>query len=284
MTSLPPPSPTPTPSPESTGTGTTTCPSCNAEATGRFCSNCGGPLAGASCGACGAPLTPGARFCHRCGAPAQAGVTADGSKNASTLPWSVAAIALLALIAWVAGQRFSQPNAPDQTSAAAPAGTTPLAGATGGPTGGPTGGAQAPDISGFTPAEAAVRLYNRVMSAHEAGHADTVQMFAPMAISAYEMIGNLDADQRYDVGRIAAISGNENIARAQADTILSKNPNHLLGLILAANAAHLRKDATAEASYRAKFAAAVPTERPKQLPEYITHEADINIALDAKRP
>jgi hypothetical protein len=189
----------------------------------------------------------------------------------------VAGIAMLALVALVAGQRFTQSPPSEQAApSSASEGAAPFAGA--------TGNGQAPDISKFSPAEAAVRLYNRIMSAHENGHADTVQMFAPMAITAYEMIGNLDADQRYDVGRIAAISGNESVARAQADTILAKNPNHLLGLILAGNAAHMRKDAAAEASYRAKLVAAAPAEKAKQLPEYITHEADINIALDAKRP
>ena len=74
------------------------------------------------------------------------------------------------------------------------------------------------------------------------------------------------------------------MARAQADTILASNPKHLLGLILAANAARMRKDAAAERSYHDKFVAAVPTERTKQLPEYVTHENDITIALDAKRP
>ena len=39
-----------------------------------------------------------------------------------------------------------------------------------------------------------------------------------------------------------------------------------------------------ERAYRDKLVAAVPAERAKQLPEYITHENDITIALDAKRP
>ncbi|MGH7616212.1 MAG: hypothetical protein ACREPM_03195 [Gemmatimonadaceae bacterium] len=133
----------------------------------------------------------------------------------------------------------------------------------------------------MTPAEAAIRLYNRVMAAHEHGRADTVQMFAPMAIAAYEGLDSLDADARYDLGRIAAVSGNEPLARAQADTILSRQPTHLLGLILAANAAHMRKDAAAERSYHDKLVAAAPSERAKQMPEYIMHQNDITIALTA---
>jgi hypothetical protein len=141
-----------------------------------------------------------------------------------------------------------------------------------------------PDISNLTPAERAARLYNRVMSAHERGFRDTVQMFAPMAITAFQMIGSLDADQRYDLGRIAAVAGDANIAAAQADTILHQSQNHLLGLILAANAAHMRNDSAAERSFHQRLVAAAPAERAKSLPEYAAHESDISIALGAGRP
>ena len=248
------------------------CPACGTPATGKFCSNCAAPLAGATCASCAAPLTPGAKFCHRCGSPAGANAPSEVRTSSSALPWSVAGIALLALIALVASQRFS--------GSAADAGATAEGGAP--PAGERTG--QAPDISNLSPAEAAVRLYNRVMGQHERGRADSVRLFAPMAITAYQQLGPLDLDQRYDMGRIAAISGDEALARAEADTILAKHPNHLLGLILAANAAHLRKDSAGERAYRDKFIAAVPAERAKQLPEYITHENDITIALEAKRP
>jgi hypothetical protein len=257
-----------------------TCASCGKPATGKFCSNCGASLAGATCSACGASLTPGAKFCHRCGTPANAQATApdprDPRRFSAALPWGLAGIALVALIAMLAGQRFGQ--TPDNTAAAAPQTTAaaPFAGA--------TGNSQAPDISSMSPAEAAIRLYNRVMGAHERGRADSVQIFAPMAITAYQMLGNLDLDQRYDLGRIAAISGDQTLARAEADTILSQNPTHLLGLILAGNAAHMRKDIAAERTYRDKLVANAAAERAKQLPEYVTHENDITIALDAKRP
>ncbi|HEX8942305.1 MAG TPA: zinc ribbon domain-containing protein [Gemmatimonadaceae bacterium] len=259
---------------------TATCASCGKPATGKFCSNCGAPLAGATCAACGAALTPGAKFCHRCGTPASAHASAPSGGErgfSAALPWGLAAIAFVALVALLAGQRFGR--SPDNAAAGAPAGapgSAPFAGA--------TGNGQAPDISNMSPSEAAIRLYNRVMGAHERGRADSVQIFAPMAITAYQMLGNLDLDQRYDLGRIAAVSGDEPLARAEADTILSQNPTHLLGLILASNAAHMRKDTAAERAYRDKLAANAPAERAKQLPEYVTHENDITIALDAKRP
>ena len=74
------------------------------------------------------------------------------------------------------------------------------------------------------------------------------------------------------------------LARAEADTILAQHPNHLLGLILAANAAHMRHDLAAERRYYDELASAAPAERAKQLPEYAEHANDITIALDARRP
>jgi len=250
----------------------TRCPSCGAPATGKFCSNCAAPLAGATCLACNAPLSPGAKYCHRCGVRVGTEAPPIARTGTNVVPWSIAGISLLAVVAFIAAQRFSggapADTAPQQAGASAPTAAT----------------GQPPDISNLTPAEAAVRLYNRVMGQHERGRADSVQLFAPMAIAAYQQLGPLDLDQRYDVGRIAAVSGDESLARAEADTILSKNPNHLLGLILAANAARIRKDTAAERTYRDKFLAAATAERAKQLPEYITHENDIAIALEAKRP
>jgi hypothetical protein len=123
----------------------------------------------------------------------------DQRSFSTALPWGLAGIALVALVALVAGQHFGR--SPDDASASPPAGPTESA-----PFAGATGNSQAPDISSMTPADAAMRLYNRVMGAHERGRADSVQIFAPMAITAYQMLGNLDLDQRYDLGRIAAVA------------------------------------------------------------------------------
>ena len=136
----------------------------------------------------------------------------------------------------------------------------------------------------MSPTERAVRLYNRVMAAHERSATDTVQMFAPMAIAAYQMLGDLNSDQRYDLGRIAAVSGQAGLAKAQSDSILATQPNHLLGLILAEDAARMRHDDAAVRAYHAKLVAAAPAERAKQLPEYTEHANDITLALGQKLP
>jgi hypothetical protein len=121
------------------------------------------------------------------------------------------------------------------------------------------------------------------MALNERGKADSVRFFAPMAMQAYIMLGPLNADQHYDLGRIAAVSGDAAVARAQADTILAQQPKHLLGLLLAADAARLRGDQTAEASYMKQFVNAEPSERAKQLPEYQQHVAEIDNRLARAR-
>ena len=131
----------------------------------------------------------------------------------------------------------------------------------------------------MSPEERAERLYDRVMALNERGRVDSVRFFAPMAMQAYTMLGQLNADQRYDLGRIAAVSGDQETAKAQADSILSAQPQHLLGLLLAADAAGLRGDKAAQAGYLRRFTAAEPAERSKQLPEYQQHVAEIDARL-----
>lgn len=251
---------------------TTVCPSCKAQASGNFCSTCGAALAGAHCASCRAPLTPGAKYCHRCGTPVGAAgpAAATGAPNekgfGAALPWAVSAIALVALIALVAGQRFAGTR---QAGADASA-----AGAL--PEGGPV---RAPDISQMTPEERASRLFDRVMALSERGRKDSVAMFAPMAINAYLMLGTLGPDERYDLGRIAVVSGDQATARAQSDTILATHPTHLLGLLLGADAANMRGDAATERTYLRRFSQAAAAEKAKNLPEYQQHAAEIDSRL-----
>lgn len=221
---------------------------------------------------CRAALTPGAKFCHRCGTPAgarQAAARQSGFGNA--LPWAVAGIALLALIALAAGQRFARgpdtrdvPSAMDRSDAGQVAAS---------------GGARAPDISSLSPAQRAERLYDRIMGAAERGRVDSVRFFMPMALQAYESLGTLTVDQRYDLGRLAEVAGDANLATAQADTILRGQSRHLLGLVLASRAARLRGDDAASRRYLDQLASAERTERAKQLPEYLLHQNDIDLAL-----
>ena len=276
------------PPPDGTS-NTSRCPGCGAPATGRFCSSCGTALAGATCATCSASLTPGARFCHRCGTPAGAPSSARSRGLASALPWAVAALALVSLTALVVGQRFGargNPSAPtvEVLDGANMQGATPIAPP--GPLGGDaSAGAapRAPDISQLTPEQRAERLYDRIMTEHEAGRPDAVRSFLPMARAAYEMIGPLNLDQRYDLGRLGEVGGDTTLARAQADTILAARPTHLLGLILAARVARMQGSDARARALDARLLAAEPAERSAALPEYLLHRNDIDTALAAAR-
>jgi hypothetical protein len=115
------------------------------------------------------------------------------------------------------------------------------------------------------------------------GKTDSVLFFAPMAISAYQMLAPLDADRHYDLGRIAEAAGAIPLASAQADTILAAQPNHLLGLILAARVATLAGDSTARQSLERRLLAAESSELKRNLPEYGRHAEDIENALTEAR-
>ena len=142
---------------------------------------------------------------------------------------------------------------------------------------------RAPDISGLSPQERADRLYNRVMLLATQGKVDSVQFFAPMALTAYQMLSPLNADQRYDMGRIGEVAGALPLAKAQADTILRQDPNHLLGLILEARLATLAGDSIQLHSYERRLVAAQKTELATRKEEYIRHQDDITNALQQAR-
>lgn len=302
----------------SSDNSTIACARCGTPGSGRFCTECGAPLAGAPCAACGELLTPGSKFCHHCGATAGATAGAapsaaagrmassKGATLGSTLPWAVAGIAFLTLFAMLAGKGFNArrgstldapsnalPNpaldgggapftAGSNTAAdamgAAPFAGAPFAGAAG------AGGVRAPDISKMTPTEIADRLFNRIMELNDAGKRDSVAFFAPMAIQAYEMVEQqqghpFNADQRYDIGRIAEVAGALPMAKAQADTILQQHPDHLLGLLLAAQVAKQSGNSSAAQTYASRFAQVKPGELAKKLPEYSRHQREIDAGI-----
>lgn len=253
-----------------------TCPRCGEASTGRFCSGCGAPLRDVSCESCGHALVVGARFCNNCGAPVSpnsvGGAETQTPRSDSRLAQQIAIAAVIAFVAFIGGEFVGRRSAaPDLTVAqqaeGGGGGTTPLS------------ATAAPDISQLSPEERASRLFNRVMAYSEQGKVDSARFFAPMAIQAYLMIGPLDMHARYDVGTIAAAVGDVSVARAQADTILAAQPNHLLGLALAARVADQSGDAAAAAKFRRRLVAAAPAERAKGLKEYSEHARDLDDAL-----
>lgn len=222
------------------------------------------------CNECGTKLVADALFCHECGRSldgtrSAAAAPASGMSNA--LKWGFPAFAILALVALSALKSGSRGGASVPTDAT-PLGARPMA---------------APDISSMSPEEQADRLFNRVMRLSSEGKADSAAFFGTMAFGALEALEPLDAHRRYDMGLVALVMGDQSRAKAQADSILAQNRNHLLGLSLAARVADARKDAAAAATFRRRLLAAEPTERVRALPEYTDHAADVKTAVERAR-
>lgn len=217
-----------------------------------------------TCHACGAELAPTAKFCHKCGA--QVG-SAPATGWQAGLPWAVAGAALGALVTVVA-LRLGGPGSglrdagseTDDVSRISP----------------PASRSSPPDISQMSPEERATRLYNRVMTLHSQGKADSAEFFLPMAVQAYALLPALDVDARYHVGVLDLTGGNYAAARAQADTIRRQVPTHLFGFMLRARALELLGDqAGARRAYR-DFLKNETAERARQRPEYGDHKENLD--------
>jgi hypothetical protein len=192
----------------------------------------------------------------------------------------VAALAFLALFAMAAGRGFTtRPSSTVDGSQNA----LPQAGLDDRAASAEPEAVRAPDISSMSPQERADRLYNRVMTLATEGKVDSVQFFAPMALIAYRDLAPFNADERYDMGRIGEVAGALPFAKAQADSILLANPNHLLGLILEARLATITGDTTQLRAYERRLLAAEKRELANKREEYTRHQDDISNALSQAR-
>lgn len=228
------------------------CPSCQTEAAGAFCPACGAPLQGAHCSTCDAELVAGARFCTSCGAPVR--------PAPSHLPWYIAGAALIALIVALLYPALSDRAETSRGDVVAPAfAPNPMS-------------AAPPPLTG-TPREQADRLFNRVMTARESGDTAQASFFLPMAITAYEQMGELEADGLYHLGVLRLAAGKYSAAREAAEHILAGSADHLLGLALATDAAERAGERARAREYARRFLAAYERERGKRLPEYQDHAA-----------
>ncbi len=240
---------------------TTPCPNCGAPTSGNFCTECGTPVGRRRCRVCDADLSPGARFCHRCGAEDRPGVAPRREKTA----WYFAAVASLlavALVGYFLGRgNTPKPVVPDMENAGNAGGVT---------------SARAPDISQMTPRERFDRLFDRVMGAAERQATDTVTMFAPMAIGAYQQLPQVDDDARYHAAMIYLAVGEMAQAKALADTMLTDVPNNLLAYMVRGEAAERENDKAALAKAYQGFLTHVDAELKSGRQEYAQHRPVID--------
>jgi hypothetical protein len=245
------------------------CPNCGTRAQGAFCSSCGTALKGSRCRGCAEALAPGARFCTSCGTPVAAASSGAGLPGG----WLVGGFALVLLaifLAWSFGGREVRPG-PDGAPLAAWTGGTGAAPATG----------QGPLTGSMR--ENADRLFNRVLTAYEAGDTAQGAMFLPMAITAYNEAGTLDHDGLFHLSLLHGLAGEYPQARERAEQILGAAPNHILALAAAAQAALGAGDRAAAREHYARLVAAYDAERGKPLPEYLDHAGILPNYLEEAR-
>lgn len=262
------------------------CPACGETASGPYCAQCGARVGTTlTCASCGNPIPPGGRFCNQCGTAVGAAPAAvsgptpsrgsDAPRAASTVPWVVAGLALVALVVALVfprggGEEADSPTAPTAMQPA-PAGA------------GEFGDARSVDLASMTPRERADNLFNRVMQNVSAGDTTQAKFFMPMALAAYDEVPDLDADGHYHMAVLHMADGDPAAARARADSILASAPNHLFGLFTAAQAEQAMGNAAAARQLYARFNESYDAEMAVGRQEYGEHQAVLPMMQDEAR-
>lgn len=247
------------------------CTQCGAQARGRFCASCGASLENIACPGCGADIPPGTRFCTSCGSPARAGSGRAGGGGAtavappspgrgSDLGWWVAG-GLLTVILVAGSIMLFLGDSGAESATGDPGGTA-------GPGLGPTSNV---DLSSMTPRQAADRLFDRVMRAVESGNTEEATSFLPMAIQAYDLARPLDADGIFHLALLQAAGGDFSASLETAREGLEEDPEHLLILSAAAQAAQESGDVDAAQEYATLILDAWDREMALQREEYNIH-------------
>jgi hypothetical protein len=133
-----------------------------------------------------------------------------------------------------------------------------------------------PDISNMSPRERFNRLYNRIMTAAQAGDEATVSRFTPMALMAYAQLDTIDADARYHAALLKVHTGDVSAAQALADTILAQTPGHLFGYVIRGTVARFRKDDKSLTRAYRDFLQHYDRETKLNRPEYGEHQTSLN--------
>lgn len=217
-------------------------------------------MTGAQCAHCGAALSPAARFCNKCGEPVR--------ELPARLPWVIAGVAVVGLIAALVIPRLGSSSPAGSTTFNAPFVSQPSdSGATE-----PAGMGTPPPLTG-TPRQQADRLFNHIMTLKQSGNTQQVDFFLPMGIQAYEQAGTLDADGLYHLSLLQNLAGQSADALATAKQVLAKQPDHLLALAAAAEAATKQGDKTQADAFWTRFLASYNKQVADSLPEYKEHAA-----------
>ncbi|MCZ6916225.1 MAG: hypothetical protein O7I93_05575 [Gemmatimonadetes bacterium] len=151
------------------------------------------------------------------------------------------------------------------------------------PASGRVGQAATTDLSQLSPQEQAYRLFDRVMRAHEAGDAEEVSFFGPMAIQAHQLLGELDSDARYHLALLHSVSDTPGLALIQADSLDLEVPGHLFGAMLRGAIARMQGDSLRLREAHAGFLANYDEEMAVGRGEYQEHATSIEAFLEEAR-
>lgn len=144
-------------------------------------------------------------------------------------------------------------------------------GAQGGGQGMAPGGGTGVDLSSMTPREAADRLFNRVMTALGEGDTAEVDTFLPMALDAYAMVPDLDADGHFHVSLLQQAQGDYRGGMETAEIVLETEPDHLLARYAAGEAARNLGDTDRAREHFSHLLEVFDEEAARDLPEYQEH-------------
>jgi hypothetical protein len=246
------------------------CPQCGKPAAGNFCQHCGAAQGGRFCNKCGAKLDGGATFCNQCGAKAPHGsvaaplpsrrAAAAATVGGGNAPWWIAGVTMFGLIL-VVGWSVVRPQQ-QGTQGGAPAGSAE--GAVDPNSKGTT------DISQMSPREAADRLFDRVMRTVSAGDTAAALGFQPMAVQAFEMVGELDLDGMFHLALLQQLS-DPAAALATAKRMLESEPDHILALGMAGDAAAAMGDQAAALEHYQHLLRVYDVQFARNLVEYDGH-------------
>jgi hypothetical protein len=274
------------------------CPRCQADVEGRFCGFCGSALDERECPECSASVPAGHRFCSSCGSavedgnrsegqragagggvpagPARQGPIAPGQEGIPSDPvvapprkpdrrsWWIAGLAVAGAVAFLA-MPYVWTGWADQGNAE----RMPMGGPTAAPA--PPPGGTGVDLSSMTPREAADRLFNRVMTALGEGDRAEVESFLPMAIDAYRLVPELDADGHFHLSLLQQAAGDYEAGLATAERVLDTQPDHLLALYAAGEAARELGDRPRAEAHFSHLLQVFDDEAARDLPEYREH-------------
>lgn len=246
------------------------CPSCGAQASGRFCRQCGAGLSAEQrCARCGASRPDSARYCPSCGASSTASAGLTGNER---LRWFAAGGIVVALAAFGV---LALSRDPSFNTAAQQGGASPSPAQAPAP--------DMPDLASMTPRERFDRLFNRIMRSSETGDEASVGTFAPMALQAYGMLDTVDADARYHAALIMLHTGDMGGARALADTISKQDPGHLFATVVRGTIARFQQDQQALNAAYGEFLKNYDRETAVGRQEYGEHPRALQDFLEAAR-